>query len=59
MYTERRWDRDVLWMIGITDLIKRIDQGTLAVRLERNTKVNGGAGGRMTLAIPLIRNGAP
>jgi hypothetical protein len=36
MHKEKQWDGGVLWMIGMTDLMKRIDQGTLAVRLERN-----------------------
>jgi hypothetical protein len=46
-------------MPGITDLIESINQGVLAVWLERNAQVNGHTGRRMTLVFPLLRNGVP
>jgi hypothetical protein len=36
----------VLWTLWNADLVQRINQGTLLVRLERNVEVNGGASGR-------------
>jgi hypothetical protein len=46
-------------MPRIADLIERINQGVLALWLERNAQVNGRSGRRMALAFPLLRNGAP
>jgi hypothetical protein len=46
-------------MLRITDLIERVDQGVLSVRLERNVKVDGCTGWRMTVVLPLGRNSAP
>lgn len=46
-------------MARITDLIERIDQRVLAVWLESNAQVNGGAGRGMALAFPFFRNRLP
>jgi hypothetical protein len=34
-------------------------RGVLVMRLERNVSVDGRTRGRMTVALPLLRNGAP
>ena len=54
-----RWGGYALRMLWITDLIERVNQGVLSVRLERNVKVDGCTGWGMTVELPLRRNGAP
>jgi hypothetical protein len=46
-------------MPRITDLIEHINQGVLAVWLESNAQVNGGARRGMTLAFPVFRKRLP
>ena len=46
-------------MLRITDLIERVDQGVLSVRLEYNVKVDGCTGWGMSVALPLRRNSVP
>ncbi len=50
---------DVLWKPGIADLVEGIDQGVLAVRLERNVKVDRGVGGGKTQGLPVRGDGLP
>ena len=50
---------DVLWMRRLADLIKCVNQGILTVGLERNVKVDCGAGRRVAQALPVLRDGAP
>jgi hypothetical protein len=56
---ERSSEEDVLWVPGLADLVKGIDQGVLAVGLERNMEVDRGAVGRVTHADPVVRDGIP
>ena len=46
-------------MLGIANLIKRVDQGVILVRLERNVKVDSCTSGGMTIVLPLGRNRTP
>jgi hypothetical protein len=46
-------------MVGVTDLVERINQGVLAVWLESNAQINGGAGRGMTSAFPFFRDRLP
>ena len=46
-------------MPGITDLIESVNQGVLAVWLERNAQVNGRTDRGMTLVFPVLGNGVP
>ena len=34
------WQGDMLWEHGIADFVKRLNQSVLAVRLERNVKID-------------------
>jgi hypothetical protein len=46
-------------MLGLADLIERVNQGVLLVRLERNVKVDGCTSGGMIVVLPLYRNRIP
>ncbi len=43
----------------IADLVECVNQGVFAAGLERNVKVDGGAGGRGTKTLPVDRDGVP
>lgn len=47
------------WMAGIADIVERIDQGVLVVRLEGNAEVNRGSNGRRAQTIPFRRDSIP
>ncbi len=47
------------WMPRIADLIERINQCVLAVRLECKVKVDGGACRRVIEDLPVFRDGIP
>jgi hypothetical protein len=49
---------DALWMLWIADFMECVDQGVLAVGLERNVEV-GCVAGRRTETLPAGRDGAP
>ena len=42
------WQGDMVWVHGIADFIKCLDQSVLAFRLERNVKVNSSTWWRVT-----------
>ena len=46
-------------MLGITDLIERVDQSVLLIWLERKVKADGCTSGRMIVVLPFCRNGIP
>jgi len=46
-------------MPWIADFVECLNQGILAVGLERNVEVDGGAGGRGTKTLPVGRDGVP
>ena len=49
----------MLWVPGLADLKKGVNQRVLTVRLESNVEVDGGAIGRLTKADPVVRDGIP
>ncbi len=44
---------------GFADLVKRVYQGVFVLGLERNVKVDRGAHGRVTQALPVRWDGIP
>jgi len=46
-------------MLWVADLIERVYQGILTMRLESNAQVDDRMVGGMTVVLPLLRNGAP
>ena len=50
---------DVPLMRRLADLIKCVNQGVLTVGLERNVKVDCGAGRWVAHALPVLRDGVP
>jgi hypothetical protein len=52
-------DEDAPGMSGVTDLVERVDQCILFMRLESNVQVDGCAGRGMALAFPLGGDGVP
>ena len=46
-------------MLRIADLIERVHQGVLSVRLERNMKIDGCISGGMIVVLPLCGDGIP
>jgi hypothetical protein len=59
MGERRTGGEDVLWMPGVADLVKSVNQGALPLRLEGNVEVNGGACGWVAQALPVFRDGVP
>ena len=55
----RSSEEDSLWMPGLADLVKDVNQGVLVLRLERDMKFDRGAVGRGTLADPVVRDVVP
>ena len=49
----------MLWVSGLADLVKRLNQCVLKMRLESNIEVDGGAVGRLTQADPVVRDSIP
>lgn len=50
---------DMLWMLGVADLVERVNRGAHLVRLECNVEVDRGAGGQVAQAHPVLRDGIP
>ena len=50
---------DVLGAPGCADFVKRVDQGGLVVRFEREVKVDGGVERRGAEGLPVGRDGIP
>jgi len=40
-------------------MVESVNQGIIVVRVERNVEVDGGASGRVTEGLPVVRDGIP
>ena len=49
----------MLWTPWIADPVERVNQGVLVVRCERKVEVDGGASGRVTEGLPIVRDSIP